>query len=49
MSEKERLNNVGKTVSSTNGAGKNEQAHVKKKKEIRPFLKSIYKNKLKMG
>ena len=50
MSEKERLHNVGKTVSSTNGAGKNEQAHVKKKKkEIIPFLKSIYKNKLKMG
>ena len=49
MSEKARPHNVGKTVSSTNGAEKTEQAHVKKKNEIRSFLNSIYKNKLKMG
>ena len=38
--------NVGKTVSSTNGAGKTGQPYVKKN-EIRSFLNSIYKNKLK--
>ena len=49
MSEKARLHNAGETVSSTNGAGKTEQAHVKKKKkEIRSFLNSKHKKKLKM-
>ena len=34
MTKQRSLHNVGKTVSSTNGAGKNEQAHVKKKKKL---------------
>ena len=33
MTTEGRLHNVGKTVSSTNGAGKTGQLHVKKKKE----------------
>ena len=46
--EKEaRLHNVGKTVSSTNGAGKTRQVHVKKK-ETRLFFNTVQKNKLKM-
>ena len=46
--EKEaRLHNVGKTVSSTNGAGKTRQVHVKKN-ETRSFFNTIQKNKLKM-
>ena len=48
MTKEERLHNVGNTVSSTNGAGKTGQPHVKKK-EVRPFLNSIHKNKLKMN
>ena len=46
--EKEaRLHNVGKTVSSTNCAGKTRQVHVKKK-ETRLFFNTVQKNKLKM-
>ena len=48
MTKEERLHNVGHTVSSTNGAGKTGQPHVKKKNEIRSFLKSIHTKKLKM-
>ena len=36
MKNQERLHNVGKTVSSTNGAGNTGQLHVKN--EIRPFF-----------
>ena len=32
MTKKTRLHNVGKIISSTNGAGKTGQPHVKKKK-----------------
>ena len=46
MTKEARLHNVGKTVSSTNGAGKTGQPHVKD--EIRSFLNSTHKNKLKM-
>ena len=48
MTKEARLHSVGKTVSSTNGAGKSGQPHVKKKKEIRSFLNSKHKKKLKM-
>ena len=48
MTNEARLHNVGKAISSTNGAGKTGQPHVKKKKEIRSFFNSIHKNKLKM-
>ena len=34
MKKEARLHNVGKTVSSTNGAGKSGQPHVKKKKKL---------------
>ena len=40
MTKEAKLHNVGKTVSSTNGAGKTGHPHVKKKKkrkEIRSF------------
>ena len=46
MTKEARVHNVGKTVSSTNGAGKTGQPHVKD--EIRSFLNSTHKNKLKM-
>ena len=46
MTKEARLHNVRKMVSSTNGAGKTGQSHVKK--EIRSFLNSINRNKLKM-
>ena len=46
MTKGARLHNGGKTVSSTNGAGKTGQPHVKD--EIRSFLNSTHKNKLKM-
>ena len=39
MTKQRSLHNVGKTVSSTNGAGKNEQPCVKN--EIRSFFNSI--------
>ena len=42
------LCNVGKIVSSTNGAGKTGQLHVKNNK-IRSFFNTIQKNKLKMN
>ena len=42
------LRNVGKIVSSTNGAGKTGQLHVKKN-EVRSFFDIIYKNNLNMG
>ena len=48
MTKEARLHNVGKTVSSTNGAGKTGQPPVKKKNEIRSFFNSTHKNKLKM-
>ena len=48
MTKEARPRNAGKTVSSANGAGKTGQPHVKKK-EVRPFLNSIPKNKLKMN
>ena len=48
MTKEARLHNVGKTVSSTNGAGETGQPHVEKKKGIRSFLNSIHKNTLKM-
>ena len=49
MTNEVRLHNVGKTVSSTNCAGKTGQPPVKKKKnEIRSFFNSTHKNKLKM-
>ena len=47
MTKEARLHNVGKTVSSINGAGKTGQPYVKKN-EIRSFFNSIHKNKLKM-
>ena len=47
MTKEARRYNVGKTVSSTNDAGKSGQPHVKKN-EIRSFLNSIHKKKLKM-
>jgi len=34
MKKEARLHNVGKTVSSTNGAGETGQPHVEKKKEL---------------
>ena len=46
MTKQTRLDSVGKTVSSTNGAGKTDQIHVKN--EIRSFFNSTHKNKLKM-
>ena len=46
MTMEARLHNVGKTVSSTNGARKNWIATCK---DIRSFLNSIHKNKLKMN
>jgi len=42
MTKEARLHNVGKIVSSTNGAGKTGQPHVKKN-EIRSFFNSIHK------
>ena len=49
MTKETRFHNAGKTVSSTNGAGKTGQPHVKKKKkEIISFFNSINKNNLKM-
>ena len=48
MKKEARLHNVGKTVSSTNGAGKTRQVQVKKKKkETRLFFNTVQKNKLK--
>ena len=47
MTKEARLLNLGKTVSSTNFAGQSRQSQVKEN-EIRPFLNSIHKNKLKM-
>ena len=45
MTKEARLHSVGKTVSSTNGAGKTGQPPVKKKKnEIRSFVNSTHKN-----
>ena len=46
MTKEARLPVVGKTVSSTNGAGKTGQLHVKN--EIRSYLSCIHKNKLNM-
>ena len=46
MKKEARLYNVGKTVSSTNGAEKTGQIH--EKNEIRPFFSTKHKNKLKM-
>ena len=46
MTKEARLHNVGKIVSSTNGAGKTGPLHVKN--EIRSFFNSKHKNKLKM-
>ena len=43
MTKETRLDSVGKTVSSTNGAGKTDQIHVKN--EIRSFFNIIHKNK----
>ena len=49
MTKEARLHDVGKTVSSKNGAGKTGQLHIKKrKKEIWLFFDTIHKNKLKM-
>ena len=48
MTKEARLRNVGKIISSTNGAGETGQPHVEKKKGIRSFLNSIHKNTLKM-
>ena len=47
MTKEARLYNDGKAISSTNGAGKTGQLHVKKN-EIRTFFITIHKNKLKM-
>ena len=47
MTKEAKVYNVGKTVFSTNGAGKTGQPHVKKN-EIRSFFNSIHKNNLKM-
>ena len=47
MTKEARLYNGGKTISSTNGAGKSGQLHVKKN-EIRSFFNTIHKNKMKM-
>ena len=47
MTKEARLQNVAKTVCSTNDTGKTGQPHVKKH-EIRLLLNSIHKNKLKM-
>ena len=41
LTKERSLHNVGKKVSWTNGAGKNEQLHVKN--EIRPFFNSVVK------
>ena len=46
MTKEARLYNGGKTVSSTNGAGKTGQLHVKD--EIRSFFNTMHKNKLKI-
>ena len=48
VTKEARPRNVGKTVSSTNGAEKTGQLHVKKKKKIRSFLNTVHKNKFKM-
>ena len=48
MTKEARLHNVGKTVSSTNGAGKAGKLYVKKKIEIRSFFNTIHKHELKM-
>ena len=45
MTKEARLHNGEKTVSSTNGAGKTGQPHVKKN-ENRSFFNSTHKNKL---
>ena len=42
MKKEARLHNVGKTVSSTNGAGETGQIHVKKN-EIRSFFYIVHK------
>ena len=47
MKKEAIIYNGEKTVSSTSGAGKTRQLHVKKN-EIRTFSNIIYKNKLKM-
>ena len=47
MKKEARLHNVGKTVSSTNGAGKAGKLYVKKKK-IGSFFNTIHKHELKM-
>ena len=47
MTTEEILYDGGKTVSSTNVAGKTEQLHVKKNKII-SFFNTIHKNKVKM-
>ena len=46
MTKEARLHNIGKTVSSTNGAGKTGQLHVKKMK-LDHSLTPYTKNKLK--
>ena len=50
VTKEARPRNVGKTVSSTNGAEKTGQLHGKKYIYIyiRSFLNTIHKNKLKM-
>ena len=49
MTKKARQHDVGKTVSSTNGAGKTGQLYVKKKKEkLGHSLTLRHKSKLKM-
>ena len=47
MTKEGRLHNVGKTVSSTNGAGETGQIHVKKMKLDHSFT-SCTKNKIKI-
>ena len=47
MTKEARIHKVGKTVSSTNGAGRTGQPHVKN--DIGSFLNSIHKNQLKIG
>ena len=51
MTKEARLHNVGKTVSSTNGAGKTEQLlkEKKKKKGISVIFNILHKNKFKIN